>query len=230
MLMALNLLLALALFLCLSDKCVYRAEAVDSVEDGYHLEPAMLNYSHTNYTYHPSWFVRSLHHMPHFNEYARDEGGRTRFHGGNSEEATKYYNSLTGFPILMAILSVIVIVVLQLFLFGHLEDYGLQKPGPAPLSRDDETRAGIAFWTHHIETSRKFWVTLFLGSLTVVLVGAHIMFVGNVLMTDGIIYVDRGISDVESRVFYVHNDLDDIQEEIDFTDSFITASVIYPVS
>ena len=143
MLWAAKLLLTVVLLICVSDFAILKAEAVDSIEDGYHLEPAILNYTSSNYTYHPSWFVRSLHHMPHFNEYGRDERGKVKFHGGNNEDADKYYMSLIGFPILMAILSILVVAVLQLFLFGHLEDYGLKKPGPVPLSRGKTFKAFI---------------------------------------------------------------------------------------
>ena len=93
----------------------YTVSAVDSVQDGYELETSMLNYTDNgNYTYHPSWFVKALHHMPHLNEYAINDR-KAQFHGGDNAEVDTYYMSIIGFPILLGILSLIPVVVLQLF-------------------------------------------------------------------------------------------------------------------
>merc|ERR1719498_463497 len=90
----------------------------DSNGQDYSLHSAMLNYTDgRNYTYSPSWFVVILHRMPHFNEYAINH--EADFDGGNSDEAKAYQNSLIGFPILMAILTVVIIAFLQLFMFGY---------------------------------------------------------------------------------------------------------------
>lgn len=210
-------------FLCMLSSFLTNSCAT-AIEEGYDLKPALLNYTdERNYTYSPSWFVSALHHMPHLNEFAIDH--ETKFQGGNNDNSEAYYKSLIGFPILMAILSILCIILLQLFMFGHLEKYfPFDRPGPVPLHRDDETRAGIAIWTNSIETSRKFWVTLFLGSLTAVLLGSHLMFIGNFWLSEGVINIDKGARDVEMRVFNVGNDVLDIQEKVRQTDGFITDS------
>ena len=63
------------------------------------------------FTYVNSRFVRGLHNMPHFNKHSVDH--EIVYNGGLSHDAHDYYMSLIGFPILMACISVIIIVGLQ---------------------------------------------------------------------------------------------------------------------
>jgi len=154
-----------------------------------------------NFTYTPSWYVTALHKMPHINPYGQIES-KVTFEGGEASGADSYYKSVIVFPIIMASLLVLTVVVLQLFIFGHLENYLPWKPpGPIPLLPEDETRSGIALWTHKIESSRRFYVIFFLICLGVVLVGSHIMFVGNYYCDIGVDSFDSGLRKVEEIVF-----------------------------
>lgn len=124
------------------------------------------------------------------------------FNGGESNDAPEYYQSVWIFPVIISCLIAVAVALVQVFFFGHFDQYlPFKSPGPEPLSAVDETRSGIAIWTHKVEKSRRFYVILFLSTLGVLLVSLHSLFLGNYFVATGIKTFDDGLRNFETIIF-----------------------------
>jgi hypothetical protein len=96
----------------------------------------------------------------------------------------------------------VVIAITQVFFFGVLDQYlPFRAPGPEPLSAADETRSGIAIWSHRVEKSRRFYVVFFLSTIALVVISLNLMFVGNYFVATGLETFDNGLENIETVVF-----------------------------
>jgi hypothetical protein len=93
-------------------------------------------------------------------------------------EVDEYRNSLLAFPIMLGAIGIIGLVFLDLGIAGYL-DWLVPPLGPKELDEDEQLIAAIALNVHANEISRKNWLTYFVVSISVALLGTNLMFYGN---------------------------------------------------